>query len=198
MYQEYFVNLSITFTNLTSSADQCGFLSCWHLFWIDHSFSFFSMYQTKFDMKMTKVKQNYMANMIMNVSGTLCQLIHYFHELDIISWSVWILILLAFVLDWSYWGGGSNICQKCCQVSLCLQSTVIICHIKVWNIWILILIFGPLNSRGEEREIFFLLILITSHAFTSRPRGISWFLFYFQWSSLSNYWKHYFTLQNNF
>ncbi len=33
------------------------------------------MYQTKFDAKM---KQNYMTNMIMNVSGTLCQLIHYF------------------------------------------------------------------------------------------------------------------------
>ncbi len=29
-------------------------------------------------MKLTKMEQNYMANMIMNVSGTVCQLIHYF------------------------------------------------------------------------------------------------------------------------
>ncbi len=32
---------------------------------------------TKFDAKMTKMKQNYIVNMIMNVSGTVCQLIHY-------------------------------------------------------------------------------------------------------------------------
>ncbi len=74
------------------------------------------MYRTKFDTKMTKSKWNYTANMIMNVSGTVCQRIHYFpgkqwlaidpiwtalkvnnaHGFDIISWSVWILILLAF------------------------------------------------------------------------------------------------------
>ncbi len=29
------------------------------------------MYLTKFDAKMTKIKQNYMANMIMNVLGTV-------------------------------------------------------------------------------------------------------------------------------
>ncbi len=39
---------------------------------------FFSMYQTKFDTKMTKMKWNYTANMIMNVSETVCQFIHYF------------------------------------------------------------------------------------------------------------------------
>ncbi len=40
--------------------------------------SLFSMYRTKFDAKMTKLKWNYTANMIMNVSGTICQCIHYF------------------------------------------------------------------------------------------------------------------------
>ncbi len=40
--------------------------------------SLFSLYQTKYDAKMTKMKQNYMAKIIMNVSGTHCQLIHYF------------------------------------------------------------------------------------------------------------------------
>ncbi len=39
---------------------------------------YFSMYLTKFDAKMTKMKRNYMANMIMNVSGTVWQRIHYF------------------------------------------------------------------------------------------------------------------------
>ncbi len=39
---------------------------------------FFSTYLTKFDAKITKMKQNYLANMIMNVSGTVCQLILYF------------------------------------------------------------------------------------------------------------------------
>ncbi len=38
----------------------------------------YSMYQTKFDAKMTKMKWNYMANMIMSVSGTVCYLILYF------------------------------------------------------------------------------------------------------------------------
>ncbi len=43
------------------------------------SWSFiFSTYWTKFDAKITKMKQNYTANMIMNVSGTVCHLIHYF------------------------------------------------------------------------------------------------------------------------
>ncbi len=37
----------------------------------------FSMYQTKVDAKMTKSKWNYKVNMIMNVSGTVCQHIHY-------------------------------------------------------------------------------------------------------------------------
>ncbi len=32
----------------------------------------------QFDMKMTKKIKNYMVNMIMNVLGTVCQLIHYF------------------------------------------------------------------------------------------------------------------------
>ncbi len=89
-------------------------------FWNGSDFcSFFSMYQTKFDMKMTKSEWNYTANMIVNVSGTVCQRIHYFpgkqwlainpkwpalkvnnaHGFDIISWSVWILILLAFFLQ---------------------------------------------------------------------------------------------------
>ncbi len=40
--------------------------------------SLFSMYWTKFDPKMTKMKQNYMVIMILNVPGTLCQLILYF------------------------------------------------------------------------------------------------------------------------
>ncbi len=67
----------------------------------------FSIYQTKFDAKMTKSKWNYSANMIMSVSGTVCQRIHYFPSkqwlaidptwpalkvnnargIDIISWS---------------------------------------------------------------------------------------------------------------
>ncbi len=34
----------------------------------------FSTYWTKFDAKMTKIMQNYMTNMIMHVSGTVCQL----------------------------------------------------------------------------------------------------------------------------
>ncbi len=42
------------------------------------SVSYFSMYRTKFDPKMIKSKRNYTANMIMNVSGTVCQHIHYF------------------------------------------------------------------------------------------------------------------------
>ncbi len=42
-----------------------------------YTFLFFLMCLTKFDAKMTKMKQNYMVNMIMNVSGTVCQLIHY-------------------------------------------------------------------------------------------------------------------------
>ncbi len=37
----------------------------------------YSMYQTKFDTKMTKMKLNYTANMIMSVSGTVCHLILY-------------------------------------------------------------------------------------------------------------------------
>ncbi len=35
---------------------------------------FFSTYLTNFDTKITKMKRNYTANMIMNVSGTVCQL----------------------------------------------------------------------------------------------------------------------------
>ncbi len=79
-------------------------------FWTGGDFcSPFSMYRTKFDAKMTKSKWNDTVNMIMNVSGTVCQRIHYFlskqwlalkvnnaHGFDIISWSVWILILLEF------------------------------------------------------------------------------------------------------
>ncbi len=84
-----------------------------HHFWNGSDFcSLFSMYRTKFDTKMTKSKWNYTANMIMNVSGTVCQHIHYFPGkqwlainptwpalkvnnacgFDIIRWSVWILI----------------------------------------------------------------------------------------------------------
>ncbi len=37
-----------------------------------------SMYQTKFDAKMIKMKSNYTANMIMNIAGRVCQLFHYF------------------------------------------------------------------------------------------------------------------------
>ncbi len=40
--------------------------------------SLFSTYLTKFDIKMIKMKQNYTVIMIINVPGTLCQLIHYF------------------------------------------------------------------------------------------------------------------------
>ncbi len=48
-------------------------------FWNGSDFcSIFSMYRTKFYAKMTKSKRNYTANMIMNVSGTVCQRIHYF------------------------------------------------------------------------------------------------------------------------
>ncbi len=39
---------------------------------------FLSTYLTKVDVKMTKMKKNYIVNMIMNVSGKVCQLIHYF------------------------------------------------------------------------------------------------------------------------
>ncbi len=69
---------------------------------------------------MTKMKRNYTANIIMNISGKVCQLFHYFaskqglafnlscpalkskqrtyieHFDNIISRSVWVLILLAF------------------------------------------------------------------------------------------------------
>ncbi len=38
----------------------------------------YSTYQTKFDSNVTKMKWNYTANMIMNVSGTVCYLILYF------------------------------------------------------------------------------------------------------------------------
>ncbi len=38
----------------------------------------FSTYRTKFNAKITKMKQNYMANMIVNVPETVCQFIHYF------------------------------------------------------------------------------------------------------------------------
>ncbi len=81
--------------------------------------SLFFMYRTKFDVKMTKSKWNYTANMIINVPGTVCQCIHYFSSkqwlaidptwpalkvnnalgFDIISWSVLILILFCF-----FWG----------------------------------------------------------------------------------------------
>ncbi len=37
-----------------------------------------STYQTKFDVKMTKIKWNYTLNMIMSVSGTVCHIILYF------------------------------------------------------------------------------------------------------------------------
>ncbi len=48
-------------------------------FWTGGDFcSLFSMYRIKFDAKMTKLKWNHTANMIMNVSGTFCQRIHYF------------------------------------------------------------------------------------------------------------------------
>ncbi len=35
-------------------------------------------YRTKFDVKMTKMKQNYTVNMIMNVSETVCLFINYY------------------------------------------------------------------------------------------------------------------------
>ncbi len=41
-----------------------------HQTWHDLSLS---MYRTKFDAKMTKMKQKYKANMIRNVLGTVCQ-----------------------------------------------------------------------------------------------------------------------------
>ncbi len=52
---------------------------CHQNFWNGRDFcSFLSMYRTKFDAKMTKSKGNHTANMIMNVSETVCQCIHYF------------------------------------------------------------------------------------------------------------------------
>ncbi len=81
----------------------------------------YSTYQTQFDVKMTKMKWNYTANMIMSVSGTVCHLILYFpvnlglainlrwpavknkqricFELfDIISWSVFYFFYYLFLL----------------------------------------------------------------------------------------------------
>ncbi len=72
---------------------QWTFPTCMHLtcltvsviFWqfpsstfIGYFCSLFPMYRTKFDIKMTKSKWNYTANLNMNVSGTVCQHIHYF------------------------------------------------------------------------------------------------------------------------
>ncbi len=42
------------------------------------SVQFFQCIRPNFDAKMTKSKWNYTANMIMNVSGTVCQRMHYF------------------------------------------------------------------------------------------------------------------------
>ncbi len=68
-------------------------------FWNSGDFcSLFSMYRTKFDAKMTKSKWNYTANMIMNVSWTVCQHIHYFHGkqwLAIDPWELDVLGLLS-------------------------------------------------------------------------------------------------------
>ncbi len=54
---------------------------CWHLMVSDHlcsvGFKDFKITCVKYA-KMAEMKWNYMSNMIMNVSGTLCQLIHYF------------------------------------------------------------------------------------------------------------------------
>ncbi len=88
---------------------------CHQYFWTGGDFcSLFSMYQIKFDAKMTKSKWN----MIMNVLGTVCQRIHYFpgkqwlaidptwpaikvnaHGFEFISWSVLILILLFILFN---------------------------------------------------------------------------------------------------
>ncbi len=52
-------------------------LSCIIMDQRGYTFLLFLMCLTKFDAKMTKMKQKYMVNMIMNVSETVCQLIHY-------------------------------------------------------------------------------------------------------------------------
>ncbi len=131
------------------------FLSLYRL-WVSRSIIswFFSTYWTKFNVKITKMKWNYMANMIMNVPETVCQFVHYFRceqglaidlpwptlkskqrtciELfNVVSWSVWILILLAFGAITKYIinemphsmcarkGGGDNWTFKqsnCCRV----------------------------------------------------------------------------------
>ncbi len=65
---------------------------------------------------------------------------------------------------------------------LCLQSTVIKCHLQVWNIWILILFVVQLNCR--KRVDFFVLILIISHAFILPPPSLQSADFYFIFNDL--------------
>ncbi len=99
---------------------------CHQHFWNGVDFcSLFSMYRTKFDAKMTKSKWNYTVNMIMNVSGKVCQHIYYFpgkqwlaidptwpalkvnnaHGYYIISWS--------FIYSECFWGRSTltNYCK---------------------------------------------------------------------------------------
>ncbi len=98
----------------------------------------FSTYLTKFDAKMTKIKQKYTANMIMNVSGAVWQRIHYFPSkqgLAInLSWPALkskqhrcielfdIIILLYFFFYWSYWGRGEQIFVKSFAGLVCVYK----------------------------------------------------------------------------
>ncbi len=106
----------------TSHMCSWQFPSSTFLEWLQFLFTFFNVSdQIRIDAKMTKSKWNYTRNMIMNVSGTVCQCIHYFpskqwlaidptwpalkvnnaHGSDIISWSVWILIFIF--IYWILW-----------------------------------------------------------------------------------------------
>ncbi len=94
----------------------CAVDTCGHKhFWNGGDFcSLFSMYWTKFDAKMTKSKWNYTANMIMNVSGTVCQRIHYFHGKQWLAIDpTWPALKVnnapgfVYLFIFFFWGGGS-------------------------------------------------------------------------------------------
>ncbi len=133
-------------------------------FWNGGDFcSLFSMCWTKFDAKMTKSKWNYTANMIMNVSGTVCQRIHYFpgkpwlandptwpalkvnkaHGFDIISWSFCFCILL-FISDY--------LDNNPCLIMINIQSLHLFYFLMVWVestcLKCFFLIIGSINN-GE-------------------------------------------------
>ncbi len=112
-------------------------------FWNGGDFcSLFSMYQTKFDVEMTKSNCNYTANMIIDVSGTVCQCIHYFpdkqwlaidptwpvlkvnnaHGIDIISWSFYFILL--FISDY--------LDNNPCLIVINIQSLHLFYFLMVW------------------------------------------------------------------